>query len=81
MIDRDAIRYGALGIEEAPVRDVPPPLHHSMAHRAVRALYVVAPLVGYTALAMALFHSTWQRPFSRAIGDGGDTFQNVWWLA
>jgi hypothetical protein len=42
---------------------------------------MAAPLGGYTALAVALFHSTWQQPFSRAVGDGGDTFQNVWWLA
>jgi flagellar biosynthesis protein FliQ len=81
MIDRAAIRYGALATRKAPVRDVPPRPHHSIPDRTARALHVVVPLGGYTALAVALFHSTWQRPFYRAIGDGGDTLQNVWWLA
>jgi hypothetical protein len=81
MIDRATPRSGALATEEAPVHDVPPRPHHSMADQTARVLYVVAPLGGYTALAVALFHSTWERPFSRAVGDGGDTFQNVWWLA
>lgn len=38
-------------------------------------------LLLYVAFAVALFHSAWLHPASQLIGDGGDTDQNVWWLA
>jgi hypothetical protein len=35
-------------------------------------------LLLYLALAILIFGSTWQHPFTRVIGDGGDALQFMW---
>lgn len=45
----------------------------------------IAPALGalflYLLCALLLFHGAWSHPSTRLIGDGGDTAENVWWLA
>lgn len=40
----------------------------------------VLSLLLYLALAILLFGSTWQHPFTRVVGDGGDALQFMWFL-
>jgi hypothetical protein len=57
------------------------PVQRGLGDALGRAAAIAGPPATYLAGAVALFHSAWRHPFTTAIGDGGDTFQNVWWLA